>query len=101
MTRSRRGSTSKGWLTGAACVAIALATVGIGRAPGRGKAGTVSSPRLYVFDCGVIKGLGVELFGFEPGEVPIRDFFVPCYLVVHPKGTLMWDVGVVPGAACK
>jgi N-acyl homoserine lactone hydrolase len=21
---------------------------------------------------------------------------VPCYLVVHPKGTLMWDVGVIP-----
>jgi N-acyl homoserine lactone hydrolase len=23
---------------------------------------------------------------------------VPCYLVVHPKGTLMWDVGVIPDA---
>jgi glyoxylase-like metal-dependent hydrolase (beta-lactamase superfamily II) len=57
------------------------------------------SPRLYIFDCGVIKGLGVELFGFTAGEVPARDFFVPCYLVVHPKGTLMWDVGVVPDAA--
>ncbi|HYJ93087.1 MAG TPA: N-acyl homoserine lactonase family protein, partial [Vicinamibacterales bacterium] len=21
---------------------------------------------------------------------------VPCFLVVHPKGTLMWDVGVIP-----
>jgi N-acyl homoserine lactone hydrolase len=21
---------------------------------------------------------------------------VPCYLVVHPKGTLIWDVGVIP-----
>jgi glyoxylase-like metal-dependent hydrolase (beta-lactamase superfamily II) len=58
-----------------------------------------SSPRLYIFDCGVIKGLGVELFGFKPGEVPARDFFVPCYLVVHPKGTLMWDVGVVADSA--
>jgi glyoxylase-like metal-dependent hydrolase (beta-lactamase superfamily II) len=61
----------------------------------------VSSPRLYVFDCGVIKGLGVELFGFKKDEVPIRDFFVACYLVAHPKGTLMWDVGVIPDSAFK
>jgi N-acyl homoserine lactone hydrolase len=57
--------------------------------------------RLYIFDCGVIKGLGVDLFGFKPGEVPVRDFFVPCYLVVHPKGTMMWDVGVIPDSAFK
>ncbi|HXD75139.1 MAG TPA: N-acyl homoserine lactonase family protein [Vicinamibacterales bacterium] len=60
-----------------------------------------SSPRLYIFDCGVIKGLGVDLFGFKPGETFARDFFVPCYLVVHPKGTLMWDVGVIPDSAFK
>src|SRR5947208_16303512 len=59
------------------------------------------TPRLYIFDCGVIKGLGVELFGFKPGEVPVRDFFVPCYLVVHPRGTMMWDVGVVSDSAFK
>src|SRR5262245_3508255 len=57
--------------------------------------------RLYIFDCGVIKALGVDLFGFKAGEVPARDFFVPCYLVVHPRGTLMWDVGVVPDSAFK
>jgi N-acyl homoserine lactone hydrolase len=60
-----------------------------------------SSLRLYIFDCGVIKGLGVDLFGFKAGEVPARDFFVPCYLVVHPKGTLMWDVGVISDSAFK
>ena len=59
------------------------------------------SVRLYIFDCGVIKGLGVELFGFKPGEVPVRDFFVPCYLVVHPRGTMMWDVGVIADSAFK
>jgi N-acyl homoserine lactone hydrolase len=61
----------------------------------------VKSPRLYIFDCGVIRGLGVDLFGFKTGEVPARDFFVPCYLIVHPKGTLMWDVGVIPDSAFK
>jgi N-acyl homoserine lactone hydrolase len=58
-----------------------------------------SSPRLYIFDCGTIKGLSVNMFGFKEGEVPARDFVVPCYLVVHPKGTLMWDVGVISDKA--
>src|SRR6266849_538575 len=80
------------------CVA-ALAAPLVGRAQGR--AGAPKSTRLYIFDCGVIKGLGVELFGFKKDEVPVRDFFVPCYLVAHPRGTLMWDVGVIPDAAFK
>src|ERR1700753_2234687 len=58
-----------------------------------------SSLRLYVMDCGVIKGMSVTMFNFKEGEVPARDFVVPCYLVVHPKGTLMWDVGVIPDSA--
>lgn len=59
----------------------------------------VSALRLYVFDCGRIKAMGVETYGFKEGEVMARDFFVPCYLVVHPRGTLMWDVGVIPDSA--
>jgi N-acyl homoserine lactone hydrolase len=84
-----------------ACVAAALAAPAaiVGRAQSPAKA--PKSPRLYIFDCGVIKGLGVELFGFKKDEVPVRDFFVPCYLVAHPKGTLMWDVGVIPDSAFK
>ena len=35
------------------------------------------------------------------GHSAARDFVVPCYLVVHPRGTLMWDVGVVPDSAFK
>jgi N-acyl homoserine lactone hydrolase len=57
--------------------------------------------RLYVFDCGVIKGLDPALFNFKKEEVATTDFAVPCYLVVHPKGTLMWDVGVIPDSAFK
>jgi glyoxylase-like metal-dependent hydrolase (beta-lactamase superfamily II) len=82
-------------LTAAALLATTATSIAAG-APAPPK-----SPRLYIFDCGVIKGLGVELFGFKPGEVPPRDFFVPCYLIVHPKGTLMWDVGVISDGAFK
>ncbi|MEQ1885399.1 MAG: N-acyl homoserine lactonase family protein [Bryobacteraceae bacterium] len=54
------------------------------------------SVRLYIFDCGVIKGLNPAMFGLQPGEAKASELVVPCYLVVHPKGTLIWDVGVVP-----
>jgi len=91
-TRNRAGKA--GW-AGAILLVLGI-SVSLGAVPAPPK-----SPRLYIFDCGVIKGLSVELFGFKPGEVPARDFFVPCYLVVHPKGTLMWDVGVVADSAFK
>ena len=41
---------------------------------------SVQAQRLYVFDCGRIKAMGVETYGFKEGEVKSRDFFVPCYL---------------------
>jgi N-acyl homoserine lactone hydrolase len=59
------------------------------------------SVRLYVFDCGTIKGLSPTLFNFKEGEVKATEFVVPCYLVVHPKGNMMWDVGTVPDSAFK
>lgn len=59
------------------------------------------TPRLYVFDCGSIKGLSPAMFGFTKEQLATTDFAVTCYLVVHPKGTLMWDVGVIPDSAFK
>ena len=57
------------------------------------------SPRLYVFDCGLLTMSAPATFGFTKEEVGEKQpFAVPCYLVVHPKGTLMWDVGVIPDA---
>jgi glyoxylase-like metal-dependent hydrolase (beta-lactamase superfamily II) len=55
------------------------------------------SPRLYVFDCGLLTMSDPATFGFTKEEIGEKQpFAVPCYLVVHPKGTLMWDVGVIP-----
>jgi hypothetical protein len=57
------------------------------------------SPRLYVIDCGVLTMSAPQLFGFTKEEVGEKQpFAVPCYLVVHPKGTLLWDVGIIPDA---
>jgi N-acyl homoserine lactone hydrolase len=57
--------------------------------------------RIYVFDCGAIKGLSPTLFNFKEGEVKATEFVVPCYLIAHPKGTLIWDTGTVADSAFK
>jgi N-acyl homoserine lactone hydrolase len=57
------------------------------------------SLRLYVFDCGTIDGLTPEMFNLKAEEVTDMKLAVPCYLIVHRKGTLMWDTGVIPDGA--
>jgi len=52
--------------------------------------------RLYVFDNGVLQGLSPEAFHFKKEEVAVTDMVCVSYLIVHPKGTLMWDSGVIP-----
>ena len=65
------------------------------------KAEPVKSLRLYVFDRGTIRGLDPALFQFKKEDLKDTNMVVPCYLVAHPKGTLMWDVGVIPDSAFK
>src|SRR4029453_7505702 len=57
--------------------------------------------RLYVFDYGVLHIADVGRFGLKPEEVATSDLSVPCFLVAHPKGALIWDTGAVPDAAWK
>jgi glyoxylase-like metal-dependent hydrolase (beta-lactamase superfamily II) len=54
--------------------------------------------RLYVFDCGLlnIAPAGVARYHVTPSEAGETRMPVPCFLVAHPRGTLMWDVGVIP-----
>src|SRR5499433_3344576 len=53
------------------------------------------SVRLYILDCGKITGVGETQFGFKPGLLANTEMFTPCYLIVHPRGTLMWDTGEI------
>ena len=56
-------------------------------------------PRLYILDCGSIKPMDPNLFGLKKEEIAgDGSFITPCYLVVHAKGTLIWDVGQIPDA---
>ena len=64
---------------------------------------TVKSPRLYVFDCGTLtpNREGVERYHVTIAEVGETRMPVPCFLIVHPRGTLMWDVGVIPDSVVQ
>lgn len=55
---------------------------------------SASGVRLTVFDCGRIAVDDVEPFGLTKEETPVRELFVPCYLVEHPDGRLLWDAGL-------
>ena len=55
-----------------------------------------SAVRLYVFDCGKLDIPDISPYQLTRAEIATNVMSVPCFLVAHPKGTLMWDVGVVP-----
>ena len=53
-----------------------------------------SALHVYVFNCGQIEVLDISVFqpGIDKGKH--KTLTDSCYLVVHPKGTLMWDAGL-------
>ncbi|MBI1873913.1 MAG: hypothetical protein HYS05_08500 [Acidobacteria bacterium] len=59
------------------------------------------TPRIYVFEGGSIKMLDPKPFNFTREELKQTDFVVTSYLIVHPRGALMFDSGVIPDAAFK
>ena len=59
------------------------------------------SVRLYVFDCGTLDIADTGRFRLKREEVTTDKLSVACYLVAHPRGTLVWDTGAVPDEAVK
>jgi glyoxylase-like metal-dependent hydrolase (beta-lactamase superfamily II) len=54
----------------------------------------VSSPRLYVIDCGQLIYNRPESYGLTRDEVANSNMSVACFVVVHPKGVLLYDTGL-------
>jgi N-acyl homoserine lactone hydrolase len=54
----------------------------------------VTSPRLYVFDCGTLVYNKPEDYNLKRDEVKDSNMGVTCYLVVHPRGMLIYDTGL-------
>ena len=81
------------------CLGVALAQptqpAGLPPAP------KVTDVRLYVLDCGTIISHEPERFGLSRSDVPDPDFADPCFLVVHPKGMLLFDTGLTDAAPAE
>jgi N-acyl homoserine lactone hydrolase len=59
------------------------------------------SLRLYVLDCGKITPATVENYGLKPSEMANTEMITPCFLIAHPRGTMMWDTGEITDSAFK
>ena len=55
--------------------------------------------KLFVFNCGDLLFPSVQNFGVGDNETTVRDLVVPCYVIEHPKGTLLWDGGLPSAVA--
>jgi N-acyl homoserine lactone hydrolase len=80
-------------------ISSALAVIAVVSPTAQTRRETPRTPRIYIFDGGSIIGLDTKLFGFAPNEVKEPNFRVTSYLIVHPRGTLMFDSGSIPDAS--
>ena len=83
------------WKTFGAALALSLmAGLGSSSASGERVAPQVTSPRIYALDCGGLTNNTPERFNLKREEVSNTLMSDMCFLVVHPKGTLLWDTGI-------
>lgn len=90
----------KSWmlLTGALVLALANASSYSNRLRAADQPSTV---RLHALDCGAIDAPRMDIFS-DTGEFDGKSgkLMVSCFLIRHPKGTLLWDTGL-PDALAK
>jgi len=59
------------------------------------------SLRLYVLDCGKITPANADAYGLKSNEMATVNMITPCFLIVHPRGTMIWDTGEISDSAFK
>jgi glyoxylase-like metal-dependent hydrolase (beta-lactamase superfamily II) len=79
---------------GVSVSAAVLAQTPASRPPGLAPVPRVSSPRLYVIDCGTLITNRPEEYNLTRDEVADTNMSVACFLVIHPKGILLFDTGL-------
>ena len=52
------------------------------------------SLRMYVFDCATLKDRDPATYGLTRQQVESVDMSDPCFLIAHPRGTLLWETGL-------
>ena len=75
---------------------LAMLAAGALLALAAGAAAQLASPdiKLYVFDTGTLIYNNPETYNLTREEVKNTNMSVPAYLIVHPKGTLLFDAGL-------
>ena len=53
-----------------------------------------TGPKLYVFDCGMLRYDSIEAFAISNDETNVGDLIVPCYVVHHKAQYMLWDGGL-------
>lgn len=97
----RRWGTAVCLLALGGVAAVVAAAAGAEGQAGLHRAPVVKSLRLYVFDCGRLKIADPSRYHLKREEMATTDMSVACFLVAHPRGRLMWDVGVIPDSQLK
>ena len=57
--------------------------------------------KLYVFDCGRLRFDSIAPFGIGDDETDVRELSVPCYMIEHQNGRLLWEGGLPSAVAEK
>src|SRR6187401_2526309 len=65
-----------------------------GVSSGQSREPAAGAMRMYVFDCGTLSKRDGVPYGISLEQMPPRDLSDSCALVVHPRGTLLWETGL-------
>jgi len=83
------------WVTLAAVAAALTVAIGAHETAQGTQAGAQATPiRLYVFDGGTLESDPAR-YELTKEDVGVTQLSVAAYLIVHPKGLLLWDAGAV------
>lgn len=76
-------------------IATALAAALLGAGAAHAAKAPPKSLELYAIDCGRFPVSDADMFSDDGAYKGVaRTLVVPCYLIRHPKGDLVWDTGV-------
>ena len=90
--------TRRRWMLGAFAFALLMVSALFGATTTRAEAPT-PGVKLYIFDLGWLKARDPKVL--TDRGVTVTDMSVVAYLIVHPRGTLLWDSGTIPDTLVK
>ncbi len=81
---------------------LVLAGTACGPAPPAGSPPPADPPaastepplELFAFDCGRIGYDSLQMLGVADTDTDVREMIVPCFVIEHEKGRLLWDGGL-------